>query len=241
MSVFCQSPVPSNSTEALDSLCHLELVNTAVSSCHAYITVLILLYLRCSKRRDDQSGTRKFVCHSLRALLSLLLLLTHLTEISAALLGSQGLLSSCAALLAWAAAQLLYWRAEADRDPRYLLVTLVFWLACGLARAASLFSALDAHLGIQHVAPITAAAASSLCYALVVVDVVSLVFEFTRGYPFTSIHQMLFPLTLINFNPLNRLREAEEVPRRYEDFVSENSAQGQMSNSFVKTLSCGSI
>lgn len=60
---------------------------------------------------------------------------------------------------------------------RYLLVTSVFWLACGLARAASLYAALDSSLGILHVAPLAAGAASLLCHALAVVDIVAVICE----------------------------------------------------------------
>lgn len=84
---------------------------------------------------------------------------------------------ACSALLAWPAAQLLYARAEARREPRYLLVTSLFWLACGLARGVSLHSAWDSGLGAHHVTPVTAAVASTLCYVLVLSDVVAVISE----------------------------------------------------------------
>lgn len=137
--------------------------------------------------RNEQLCGYRFVGHSLRALLSLLLLLAHLAEVSAAVLGSLGLLPATSALLAWPPALLLYSRAEAHREPRYLLVTSVFWLACGLARAAFLYAALDSGLGTLYVAPLAAGAASLLCHTLAVVDVVAVICEV--GY--SSLHIML--------------------------------------------------
>jgi hypothetical protein len=69
--------------------------------------------------RDDQHlASRRFACHSLRALLSLLLLLTLLLETAASFLGSVRLLAALSALLAWPPATLLYCRAEARQEPR---------------------------------------------------------------------------------------------------------------------------
>lgn len=50
MSGFCASS--DNTTDLLHNRhCHLDFLNTSIFAGYAYITVLILLYLRCSKRK----------------------------------------------------------------------------------------------------------------------------------------------------------------------------------------------
>lgn len=138
--------------------------------------------------RLESQPYRRFVGHSTRALLSLLLLLGHLTELCAAVLGRNvsAQLGAGAALLAWVASQFLCARAETHREPRYLLLSTAFWLACGLVRGIALHRALDGGLGTHHVTPLAAAAVSTLCYALAVCDVIAVVSEVGRTHWQTS-------------------------------------------------------
>lgn len=111
-------------------------------------------------------------------MLSLLLLLAHLAELGAAVLGHHGHLEAAAALLAWIASQFLSARAEALHEPRFLLLSAVFWFACGLVRGAAAFHRVwDIGLDAGHVTLLAAAVVTVLCYALALCDIYTVVSE----------------------------------------------------------------
>lgn len=121
-----------------------------------------------------------FIGHSLRAVVSLLLFLTHLTELCETLLGSwniQKLIGPSLAILAWVLSQLFYAKVESILQSRYLILTGIFWMCCGLAKGISLYCLLDFGLGIQHVRPHCMAITSVLCYALALNDIVTVLYE----------------------------------------------------------------
>lgn len=179
MDVVCEAYY-NNGTDSYHQLCRTELINIVCFACYAYVALLILIYLRCSNKRRTSHSSELFAGHSLRAVLSLLLFLTYLTELCDTVLGSRNvlkLLGPGLALLAWILSQLFYAQVESKSQPRYLILTGIFWMCCGLARGISLYRLLDLGLGIQHVRPHCAALESTLCYALAFNDIITVLYE----------------------------------------------------------------
>lgn len=113
-------------------------------------------------------------------MVSLLLFLTHLTELCESLMGTWNVLKlvgPALALLAWMLSQLFYAKIESRSEPRYLILTGIFWMCCGLTKGISLYRLLDLGVGFQHVRPHCTAAASALSYALALNDFVTILYE----------------------------------------------------------------
>lgn len=162
-----------------DLQCAVGLANLFCFGALAYITLLLSLYLRCSKaRHEDERGLLEG--HTTRSVLSVLLLLTHAVELGEVVAGGGSWLCVAAAWAAWAAVQYFYFTIQAYGRPGYLCVSSLLYLCCGLARGVLLYSLLE-EVGFAYVAVNTAAASSTLGYAMALNDMATLFNEMKDG------------------------------------------------------------
>ncbi|XP_014240364.1 ATP-binding cassette sub-family C member Sur isoform X2 [Cimex lectularius] len=163
-----------NLTSALGPRCFVELSASVSSGVLAYVTLLLTVYLRWSKPRDD--ARRLFSGHTLRCVLSLLFLLVHLCEFGEILAGGRSWILAGLSCFSWFCVQGFYFTIEKYGRAHYLAATSLLYLVCGLVRGVLLYTLLE-EIDMTYVSTLLSAVSSALAYAVSLNDLVTLINE----------------------------------------------------------------